>query len=104
MRSVGLDLPLELFGGSLVTSSRAVPMLVALALGAAGTGFLAAAFMVVGWEPKVGPLLMAVATLSLVTTVVGLWGTAGGALVNLAVPAAVSGAPRLVDTQEPKAF
>ncbi|HEY6745807.1 MAG TPA: hypothetical protein VI357_08810 [Mycobacteriales bacterium] len=57
-------------------------MLLAIALTASGTGFLAAAGMLVGREPAVGPLLMVVAGLSLVLTVVGLWGTTGGALVN----------------------
>lgn len=100
VRSIGLDLPIELVGGLVVTSSSAVAMLLAIALTAAGTGFLAAAGMLFGREPAVGPLLMVVAGTSLVLTVVGLWGTAGGALVNLAVLTVVPGMTRLLKDQQ----
>ena len=96
VRSIGLDQPLELFGGLVVTSSGAVGTLLAIVLAAAGTGFLAGARMLGGQEPLAGPLLAAVAGLSLVMTVVGLWGTVGGVLVNLAVLAVVPDLPRLV--------
>ena len=96
VRSISLDLPVELFGGLVVTSSPAVGMVVALALAAAGTGFVAAGFMLGGREPRVGPLLVAVAALSLTMTVVGLWGMVGGVLVNLVVLALAPDVPRLV--------
>ncbi len=44
-----------------------VAMLVTVALAAAGTGFVAAAFMPPGREPKVGPLLVAVAVAAAAT-------------------------------------
>ncbi len=100
VRSIGLDLPLELFGGLVVTSSWAVAMLLAIALAAAGTGFLIAARLLVGWEPAVGPLLMVFACLSLVLTVVGVWATVGGVLVNLAVLTVAPGMSRLVNEQQ----
>lgn len=100
VRSIGLDLPFELFGGLVITSSSAVAMLLAIALAAAGTGFLAAAGMLFGREPAVGPLLMVVAGLSLTLTVAGLWGTVGGALVNLAVMTVVPGTARLLRDQQ----
>ncbi len=96
VRSISADRPAELFGGLVVTESAGVTLLVALALAAAGTGFVAAAGMLVGREPKVGPLLVAVAVLSLATTVLGMWGTAAGVLVNLAVLAVAPEIPRLV--------
>ena len=99
VRSMGLERPLELFGGLVVTSSWAVAMLTAVALAAAGTGFLIAARLLVGREPTVGPLLMVSAGLSLILTVVGLWATVGGVLVNLAVLTVVPGMSRLVDQQ-----
>jgi len=101
VRSIGLDLPLALFGGLIVTRSWAVAMLVVIAFTAAGTGFLAAAGLLVGREPSVGTLLMVVAGLSLVLTVVGLWATVGGVLINLAVLAVVPGTARLVNDQRP---
>lgn len=99
VRSIGLDLPLELFGGAVVTSSWAVAMLLILALAAAGGGFFIGARMLVGREPAVGPLLMAVACLSLLLTVVGLWSTVGGVLVNLAVLTAVPDTSRLLNAR-----
>lgn len=96
VRSISADRPAELFGGLVVTRSSGATLVVVLALAAAGTGFIAAAGMVVGREPKVGPLLVAVAVLSLATTVLGLWGTAAGVLVNLAVLAVAPEVPRLV--------
>jgi hypothetical protein len=95
VRSMGRDVPIELFGGLVVTSSWAVAMLVVLALAAAGGGFLIAARLLVGGEPTVGPLLAVCAGLSLVLTVVGLWATVGGLLVNLTVLAVVPGMSRL---------
>lgn len=99
VRSIGLDRPLALFGGLVLTRSWAVAVLLALALAAAGTGFLAASRLLVGREPAVGPLLMVVAGLSLVLTAVGLWATVGGVLVNLAVLTVVPGTSRLVNDQ-----
>jgi hypothetical protein len=96
VRSLVLDLPLDLLGGLVVTSSWAVAMLLGVALAAAGTGFAAAACMVVGREPTVGPFLAAVAVLSLTTTVVASWATVGGVLVNVAVLAASPAASELV--------
>jgi hypothetical protein len=90
VRSLGDRVPVELLGGMVVTSNAAVQMLLALATAAAGTGFVAAAFMVVGREPKAGPALLAVAVMSLATTVVGLWGTMVGVLIDLAVLAVVA--------------
>ena len=101
VRSMGLDVPIELFGGLVVTSSWAVAMLLALALAAAGTGFLVAARLLVGWEPAVGPQLAAFAGLSLALTVVGLWATIAGVLVNLTVLAVLPGMSRLVKAQQP---
>lgn len=101
VRSIGLGRPIELLGGLVVTSNSAVTMLLAVALAAAGTGFVAAAGMVVGRELTVGPLLVTVAVLSLAVTVVGAWGTTGGVLVNLAVLAMVSGVPDLIDARRP---
>ena len=75
-------------------------MLLAIALAAAGTGFLIAARLLVGWEPAVGPLLMVFASLSLVLTVVGVWTTVGGVLVNLAVLTVAPGMSRLVNEQQ----
>ena len=100
VRSMGLERPLELFGGLVVTSSWAVAMLIAVALAAAGTGFLIAARLLVGREPTVGPLLMVSAGLSLMLTVVGLWATVGGMLVNLAVLTVAPGMSRLVNDQQ----
>jgi hypothetical protein len=100
VRSIGLDLPLSLFGGLVVTPSWTVAMLLALALAAAGTGFLAASRLLFGREPAVGPLLMMSAGLSLVLTVVGLWATVGGLLVNLAVLMVVPGTARLVSDRQ----
>ena len=94
VRSISLDLRVELFGGLVVTSSPAAALVVALALATAGTGFVAAAGMLVGREPKLGPLLVAV--LSLLTTVLGLWGTVGGVLVNLGLLAVAPAIPTLV--------
>jgi hypothetical protein len=99
VRSMGLERPLELFGGLVVTSSWAVAMLIAVTLAAAGTGFLIAARLLVGRQPTVGPLLMVSAGLSLMLTVVGLWATVGGVLVNLAVLTVAPGMSRLVDQQ-----
>ena len=95
--SIGLDRPVELFGGLVTTSNWAVEMLLVTALTAAGTGFLIAARLLVGWEPAAGPILMLVAGLSLVLTVVGAWATIGGVLVNLAVLTVAPGLSRLVD-------
>jgi hypothetical protein len=100
VRSIGLDLPFELFGGLVVTSSWTVGMLLAVALAAAGTGFLIAARLLVSWEPAVGPLLMVSAGLSLTLTVVGLWATVGGVLVNLAVLTVAPGTSRLVNDRQ----
>ena len=100
VRSMGLERPLELFGGLVVTSSWAVAMLTAVALAAAGTGFLIAARLLVGREPTVGPLIMVFAGLSLMLTVVGLWATVGGMLVNLAVLIVAPGMSRLVNDQQ----
>lgn len=96
VRSIGLGQPVELFGGLVATSNWAAEMLLAAALTAAGTGFLIAARLLVGWEPAVGPMLMVVAGLSLVLTVVGAWATTGGVLVNLAVLTVAPGVSRLV--------
>jgi ABC-type antimicrobial peptide transport system permease subunit len=82
-----------------VTSSWTVAMLLALALAAAGTGFLIAARLLVGREPTVGPQLAVFASLSLVLTVVGLWATTAGVLVNLTVLTVVPGMSRLVKAQ-----
>ena len=101
VRSMGLDVPIELFGGLVVTSSWAVAMLLALALAAAGTGFLVAARLLVSWEPAVGPQLAVFAGLSLALTVVGLWATIAGVLVNLTVLAVLPGMSRLVKAQQP---
>jgi hypothetical protein len=100
VRSMGRDLPIELFGGLVVTSNWAVAMVLALALATAGTGFLIAARLLVGWEPAVGPMLAVFAGLSLVLTVVGLWATVGGVLVNLTVLAVVPGMSRLMNAQQ----
>ncbi len=103
VRSIGLGRPLDLFGGLVVTSNWAVAVLLAIALTVAGTGFLIAARLLVGWEPTVGPLLMVVAALSLVMTVVGLWATVGGVLVNLAVLTVVPAmSPLANDQQSPR--
>jgi hypothetical protein len=101
VRSMGLDVPLNLFGGLVVTSSWTVAMLLAVALATAGTGFLIAARLLVGWESTFGPLLMVSAGLSLTLTVVGLWATVGGVLVNLAVLTIAPGMSRPVSDQQP---
>ena len=100
VQSIGLGRPLELFGGLVVTSSWVVAMLLAIALTVAGAGFLIAARLLVGRESAVGPILMVVAGLSLVLTVVGMWATVGGVLVNLAVLTVVPGMSRLVNDQQ----
>jgi hypothetical protein len=99
IRSMSLNVPIELFGGVVVTSSWTVAMLLALALAAAGTGFLIGARLLVGREPTVGPQLAVFASLSLVLTVVGLWATTAGVLVNLTVLTVVPGMSRLVKAQ-----
>jgi hypothetical protein len=101
VRSMGLGPPVELFGGLVATSNWAVEMVLAILLAAAGTGFLIAARLLVGREPAVGPLLMVVAGLSLVLTVVGLWATIGGVLVNVAVLTVLPGTARLMNAQRP---
>jgi hypothetical protein len=100
VRSMGLDAPIELFGGLVVTSSWTVAVLLALALAAAGTGFLIAARLLLGWEPAVGPQLAVFAGLSLALTVVGLWATIAGVLVKLTVLALVPAMSRLVKAQQ----
>jgi hypothetical protein len=100
VRSMGRHVPIELFGGLVVTSSWTVAIVLVIALAAAGTGFLVAARLLVGWEPAVGPQLAVFAGLSLVLAVVGLWATVGGVLVNLTVLAVLPGMSRLVDAQQ----
>lgn len=100
--SIGLGRPLELFGGLVATSNWAIAMLLAATLTAAGTGFLIAARLLVGWEPAAGPLVMVFAGMSLVLTVVGLWATVGGLLVNLVVLAVAPGMIRLVSERRPR--
>jgi len=96
VRSLVLDRPIDLLGGLVVSSSWVAAMVLAVALASAGTGFAAAACMVALREPTVRPFLLAVAVLSLTTTVVGSWGTLGGVLINLAVLAVSPAASELV--------
>jgi hypothetical protein len=99
VRSIGLELPLALFGGLVVTRNWAIAVLLALTFAAAGTGFLAASRLLVGREQSAGPLLMAVASLSLLLTAVGLWATLGGIVLNLAVLTVVPGISRSINDQ-----
>jgi len=101
VQSIDFGPPVELFGGLVTTSNWAVEMVLAMALAVAGTGFLVAARLLIGSEPTVGPLLMVVAGLSLMLTVVGLWATIGGVLVNVAVLTILPGTSRLIDDQRP---
>lgn len=104
VRSISPGLPLELFGGLVVTSNWAIEMLLATALAAVGTGFLISARLLVGWEATAGPLLIACAVVSLLLTVVGLWPTVGGLLVNIAVLTVAPGVSRLVNDQHSSVF